>query len=80
MERRFHADDPVHGRAGDRQPGSVTNHGRGPGRTQPVPASSQLPFGDVHRHQPARPDHVGDQRILGAKPVSRVEAGVADET
>ncbi len=55
MERRLHADDPVHGRVSERQPGSVACHGCGRGRPQPVPASDQLPPGDVHRHQTARP-------------------------
>jgi hypothetical protein len=72
MERGLHTDDSIKGRIGDRQPGGVS-HGRSRGLPEALPARPQLPLGDVDRHQPARADHLGDQRILGTEPVPCIQ-------
>jgi len=75
VERRLHADHPVDGAVGDRQPDGVADHRQGPSLPQPVPARRQLPLGDVHRYQPPGADRLGDQRVLGREPVAHVEDG-----
>jgi hypothetical protein len=73
VERCLHADDPVHGLVGDRQPDGVARHRHGPGLPEPVFARRQLPLGDVHRHQPARPGRLGDHAVLGTEPIAHIQ-------
>ena len=62
--------------------------GQTPGSARPPPAAGPgrrpLPFGNVHRDQPPRADHLGDQRILCGEPVADIDnhapAGSADAT
>jgi len=75
VECCLHADHPVDGAVGDRQPDGVADHRRGRGLPQMVPARRQLPLGDVHRYQPPGADRLGDQRVLGCEPVAHIEDG-----